>query len=283
MSESGSFVEQLMSIKGGAENILYDAERDRFNMPHAVDTSISKDLNANRIIINGSHIAIASQYPYPHQVEAQLGMLVDNRTPVLIVLASTKDIQNHQLPEYFSGSATFGEIQTKSKFLDYIDLEKTIEAKLFQLTITRDQDSIDIPVLHVFNWPDHRTVSSETTSKVVDIIESKVAEKRAFYEDIKHPVLDEAEKMLPVVHCKAGVGRSGQTIAALAMSRNPALSLESITKDLRFSRNNLMIQTPYQMKTLIELHTEQDVESLHKDVKQQTSRWWRSIFRKANA
>lgn len=272
-----------MGIKGGAESISYDAKRDRFNMPHAVNTSISKDLNANRIVIDGSHIAIASQYPYPHQVEAQLGMLVDNRTPILIVLASTKDIQNHQLPEYFSGSATFGEIQTKSKFLDYIDLEKTIEAKLFQLTVTRGQDSIDVPVLHVFNWPDHRTVSSGTTSKLVDIIESKVAEKRAFYEEIKHPVIDDTEKILPVVHCKAGVGRSGQTIAALAMSKYPRMSLESITKDLRLSRNNLMIQTPYQMKTLIELHTMQDVESMHKDAKQQTSRWWRSIFRKPKA
>ena len=175
MSENGSFVEQLMSIKGDARGILYDPKRDRFNMPHSANTSVRNDLNANRIIIDGNNIAIATQYPFAHQVEAQLQMLLDNCTPVLIVLASTKDIQNHQLPEYFSGSATVGEIQTVSKFLDYIDLGNTIEAKLFQLIVTHDQKTIDIPVVHVFNWPDHRTVSPETTSNLVALIDSKVA------------------------------------------------------------------------------------------------------------
>jgi len=280
MGQHGSFVEQLMGIKGDSNGIQYDAKRDRFNMPHSADTNVRKDLNANRIVVDGNSIAIASQYPFPHQVESQLQMLLDNCTPVLIVLASTKDIQNHQLPEYFSGSATVGQIQTKSQFLDYIDLENSTEAKLFQLTVTQDQKSIEIPVVHVFNWPDHRTVSSETTSKLVALITAKVVEKRAFYEEIKHPVLSEAEKMLPVIHCKAGVGRTGQTVAALAMEKYPALSLESITKDLRASRNNLMVQTPYQMETLVKLHTMNDVDSMHKEAKQQTSRWWRSIFRK---
>lgn len=281
MSENGSFVEQLMSIKGDARGILYDPKRDRFNMPHSANTSVRNDLNANRIIIDGNNIAIATQYPFAHQVEAQLQMLLDNCTPVLIVLASTKDIQNHQLPEYFSGSATVGEIQTVSKFLDYIDLGNTIEAKLFQLIVTHDQKTIDIPVVHVFNWPDHRTVSPETTSNLVALIDSKVAEKRAVYAEIKHPVMDETDIMLPVIHCKAGVGRTGQTIAALAMEKYPALTLQSITKDLRASRNNLMVQTPYQMETLVKLHTMHDVHRMHKDAKQQTSRWWRSIFRKA--
>ena len=79
---------ELMRIKGGAKGGAYNPNRDRFNMPFSADTSIRKDLNANRIRINGSNIAIATQYPYPHQIEAQLQMLVDNRTPALIVLAA---------------------------------------------------------------------------------------------------------------------------------------------------------------------------------------------------
>ena len=113
------YVEQLMGIKGGANNIHYDAERDRFKMPHSADTRVRDDLNANRIVVDGKNIAIATQYPLDHQIESQLQMLLDNHTPVLVILASVTDIQNHQLPEYFSGNKSFGGIETQSKFMDY--------------------------------------------------------------------------------------------------------------------------------------------------------------------
>ena len=259
MNINGSFVDnrsaalQLMKIKGGARGIPFNPKRDRFNMPHCADTSIRKDLNANRIMISGTNIAIATQYPYHHQLEAQFQMLVDNRTPALIVLASNNDIQNNELPEYFSSSATFGQIKTYSTFVNHIDLGNAIEAKVYQLGVIGYQASIDIPVVHVHNWPDHQTVSPATTSNLVELIESTVAEKRAFYEKRKSRAIYDTEKMLPVIHCRAGVGRTGQTIAAMAMKKHPELNLVSITKDLRVSRNDYMIQTSVQMETLVKL------------------------------
>lgn len=282
MSESGGLVEELMGIKGGAEGIQYDAERDRFNMPHCAETNVRDELNANRMVVNGKAIAIASQYPFEHQVEAQLKMIVDNCTPVMIVLASSKDIQNHLMPEYFSGKGTYGEIQTSAKFVDYIDLENTIEAKVFALTISGYKDTIEVPVLHIANWPDHRTVSPETTTKLIELIGSTVAEKRAFHDSNNNPALAEPDMMLPVMHCKAGVGRTGQTLAALAMKMFPELSLQSITKDLRASRNDLMIQTPRQMRTLVKLdelrEKPEPVKQAPKPKKPASRRSWRSIF-----
>jgi protein tyrosine phosphatase len=262
MSESGSIVVDLMSIKGEAIGVPYNSERDRFNMPHCADTRVSDALNANRIVVDGKNIAIATQFPFLHQVEAQLQMLLDNHTPVLIVLASATDIQNHEMPQYFSGSATYGEFQTKSKFVDYIDLGNDIESKVFNFHITGPEASIDIPVLHVHNWPDHRTVSPETTTTLVELIESTIADSRASFAENGSSEIHNDEKMLPVMHCKAGVGRTGQTLAALVMKKYPALSLESITRDLRNSRNNLMIQSPYQMKTLVKLEAMQSKPEL---------------------
>lgn len=274
MKERRRFVEELMGIKGGANRILYDVERDRFNMPHCADTSVRKELNANRIVVDGKNIAIATQYPYPHQVEAQLQMLLDNRTPILIVLASSTDIQNHQLPEYFSGSNTYGEIHTQSTFVDYVDLGNTVEAKIFRLNVIGHHESMDIPVLHVYNWPDQRTVSPDTACKLVELIESTIAERKVILEKCSGPAVDNIERMLPVIHCKAGVGRTGQTIAALVMKRYPELTLDSITRDLRASRNDKMIQTRVQMETLVEL------EKMHKKTEQQvpTSGTWRSYL-----
>lgn len=278
MSRNSSNVTDLMGIKGGAVGIPYDSERDRFNIPHSADTSIRKELNANRIAAGGNHIAIATQYPFPHQIEAQLQMLVDNCTPVLIILASRSDIQNHLLTEYFAGTASFGEIQTTSKFVDYIDLSHDIEAKVFDLTISGYKEGLKIPVLHIHNWPDHRTVSPETTEKLVELIESTAQKSIALFNNSGHPAVGDPSMMLPVIHCKAGVGRTGQTIAAMAMKKYADLSLDTITRDLRISRNDKMIQTSIQMETLIKM------DNLRQNVSQKPprkSRSWRSIFRKA--
>ena len=259
MNENNSFVDdksvalQLMGIKGSAKRVSFNPKRDRFNIAHSSDTRVHSDLNANRIIINGSHIAIATQYPFPHQLEAQFQMMVDNRTPALVILASNSDIKKSELPDYFSSSATFGMINTRSTIMGNVELGNDIKAKVYKLEITGYQTSIDIPVLHVHNWPDHQTVSPETTHNLVSLIESTVADKRDFYEKRKSRAVNDTEKMLPVIHCKAGVGRTGQTIAAMAMRKYPEINLVSITTDLRVSRNNYMIQTPDQMETLVKM------------------------------
>lgn len=275
MSEHGSLVEELMSIKGGATNIPYNADRDRFQMPYCADTRVNETLNANRIIVNGKNIAIATQYPCPHQIEAQLQMLLDNCTPVLIILASSTDIQNNLLPEYFSGSATHGEIQTHSKFIDYIELGKTIEAKVFTLNISKGEQSLDVPVLHVYNWPDHRTISPTTTSNLVALIKSTISDSMATFDKDGRSEINSSEKILPVIHCKAGVGRTGQTLAALALSQYPELTLSDIIKDLRASRNDRMIQTPMQMETLVKLESKRSKPEQKKPSK------WRSLFGKS--
>ncbi|MEH6457748.1 MAG: protein-tyrosine phosphatase family protein [Cocleimonas sp.] len=246
-------VMQLMDIKGEAERRLPDPKRDRFNMSDSSETSVHEDLNGNRIVINRDNIAIATQYPFDYQLETQFQMMVDNRTPALVILASNYDIQKNKLPDYFSSPQTFGQIKTGSIPIRRVELGNRIEAYVYKMDVSGYQEAIDIPLIHVHNWPDHQTVSPETTTKLVALIESTIAEKREFYEKQNDSAINDPEKMLPVIHCRAGVGRTGQTIAAMAMKRNPELSLASITKDLRVSRNNSMIQTPIQMETLVRL------------------------------
>lgn len=246
-------VSKLMAIKSPCTRVPFDSKRDRFNIPFSLDTSVHQHLNANRIIINDSNIAIATQFPLIHQLEVQFQMMVENRTPVLVVLASDSDIKKDKLPPYFSASIPFESLKTRSTPLDVVELGDDIQARLYSFEISGYQATIDIPVIHVHNWPDHQTVSAKTTENLVTLIEAKTAEKRAFYEDKKSRAVTDDKKLLPVIHCKAGVGRTGQTIAAMAMKKFPELSLTSIVSDLRKTRNDTMIQTPPQMDTLIRI------------------------------
>lgn len=248
-----SKAELLMGIKGAARRIPFNPKRDRFNLTYSIDTCIRKDLNANFIKVDGDIVSIATQYPYDHQVEGQLQLLVDNRTPVLVVLASDKDIIRDDLPEYFSKSSRYGEISVKSKLTDTIDLGNSIEARTYQLDISGYQATVSIPVIHVHNWPDHHTIKPESTLKLVNLIESISGHKKDFYIQRKSRAIYDPEKLLPVIHCRAGVGRTGQTIAAMMLHSKPHLNLASITKDLRVSRNDYMIQTLVQMETLVQL------------------------------
>ncbi|HCH1194067.1 TPA: tyrosine protein phosphatase [Vibrio parahaemolyticus] len=248
-----STAELLMGIKGGARRIPFDSRRDRFNLTYSLDTSIRRDLNANFIKVDGDIVAIATQYPFQYQLEAQLQLLVGNRTPALIVLASYKDIDNDELPEYFSKSARYGQITTKSELVKIVNLGESVEAKIYQLDILGYQAAVTVPVIHVHNWPDHHTIQPSTTMNLVELIDSVVVDKKEFYIQRKSRAIYDPEKLLPVIHCRAGVGRTGQTIAAMIMRKNPNLSLASITKDLRVSRNDYMIQTQVQMETLVKM------------------------------
>jgi len=251
--ENEALVSELMAIKIPCDRVPFDRKRDRFNMPFSLDTSIHQQLNANRIIVNESSIAIATQFPLIHQLETQCQMMVDNRTPVLVILASDHDIQKDKLPPYFSTSIPFESLRTRSTPLETVELGNGIQAKLYNFEISGYQTTIDFPIIHVHNWPDHQTVSPKTTENLVSLIETKVAEKTAFYIKQKSRAVSDEKKLLPVIHCKAGVGRTGQTIAAMAMKKYPDISLASITHNLRKSRNDTMIQTPLQMDTLVKL------------------------------
>lgn len=258
---SSDTAELLMGIKGAARRIRFDSKRDRFNIPHSLKTSIRRDLNANYIKVNGENIAIATQYPYHHQLEAHLQLLVDNRTPVLVVLASNKDIVGRQMPDYFSVSGIYGAITVTSTLTGKVGLTDSIEAKTYNLNIEGYQTNLTVPVIHVHNWPDHHTITPENTEKLISMIESVLLERISFYTERKSRALSDPDKLLPVVHCRAGVGRTGQTIAAMAMRKHPKLSLASITKDLRASRNDYMIQTTIQMETLVQI----DLKTKNKD------------------
>lgn len=222
-------------------------------------TAVRADLNANYVQV-GAHRSIACQYPLESQLESHLQMLFDNRTPVLAVLASAHEIANPQfkMPDYFRQSGQYGAVSVKSDHKMSVDLGDGIQADVYQMALTMPgsgKKGIQVPVVHVSNWPDKTAVSAEVTEQLSALLEQKTQEKRAIYEKAGSSAVGDANKLLPVVHCRAGVGRTAQVIGAMAMhdQRNAALSTEEVVSDMRTSRNGVMVQKQEQLDVLMTL------------------------------
>jgi len=222
-------------------------------------TAVHPDLNANYVQVGG-HRTIACQYPLDSQLESHLQMMFDNRTPVLAVLASANEIANplFKMPDYFRQSGQYGAVSVTSEHKMSVDLGDGIQADVYQMALTMPgsgKKGIQVPVVHVSNWPDKTAVSAEVTERLSALLEQKAQAKRAMYEKAGSSAVGDENKLLPVVHCRAGVGRTAQVIGSMAMHdpRNNQLSVEDVVSSMRTSRNGVMVQKQEQLEVLMTL------------------------------
>lgn len=252
----------LTSSQAQINNISSECSQNRFeDIKSDIFTRVGNNLSANRIIVNEKNIAIATQYPLEHQIESHLKMLVDNRTPVMAVLASRQEIDDdgNQMPDYFTTSNRYPcGINTQSTLIKTELLGDEVEADFYHLDIHGYDKSISIHVLHVHNWPDKTALSSRLTKKLARAINKWTDNGVAKLKEQGSRAANDPDKMLPIVHCRAGVGRTGQIIAAMAMDKlDQNISLEKIITDMRNTRNGYMVQKEQQIDVLTEIAEQQ--------------------------
>lgn len=213
-------------------------------------------LAANRVQIAGQNVAIACQYPKPASLQDYFKMLVANRTPALVVLASDKDINPEKgvgLPEYFRQDNQYGDVSVtvidkgEGKLADELDYHDY----LLHVTDEGQNIKVTIPVIHVSNWPDLTASGNEGLKELAEHVNTVVDKKINFYKEKGSSAVNDENKLLPVMHCRAGVGRTGQLLATMELLKPESQqSLESIVRDMRTTRDGKMVQTPAQMQTL---------------------------------
>ncbi|WP_380179344.1 protein-tyrosine phosphatase family protein [Kalamiella sp. sgz302252] len=242
-------------------------------------TAVDPGLHANKITINDKIVAIASQYPKTEQIKTHLRMMANKKTPALVVLSTKKEIVKSYapgcccLPDYFSNRNPYSKQNKiynggKNSVILGKAKESVSESGQQNLLINdsynlklknSNNEDITIPVQHVTNWPDRETIPLDTLINLLNLIITTVKDKLNEY---KEQGVDIVQDMVPVIHCKAGVGRTGVIIAALALRLNPTMSLQEVIEIMRASRNNKMVQTYGQLRTLVQFCLKEDYEIL---------------------
>lgn len=209
---------------------------------------------ANQIKVDGKEVAIRCQYPKEAYLEQHFKMLMEQKPAVIVVLSSEEDIAKKNLPEYFREGMqkSYGDITVNCRSKVIKSTGKNIETKLGHLLLNHHRMNIsdktnksDFSVIHVTNWKDRETITSDELKKLADFVKNKVES-----ECDKDP----SRAKQPLIHCNAGIGRTGMlTGALLLMDKDNNKSAREVVQGMRATGSARMVQTLEQYKTLVQL------------------------------
>ncbi|GAB3629506.1 Tyrosine-protein phosphatase YopH [Pandoraea terrae] len=232
-----------------------DVHTARHTMISAPDGT---QLPANVVKIDGREVAIACQYPLDAFMQHHFEMLMAQAPSMLVVLAGTMETSSPWDVPYFAHRATAGQIEVEHYQIGKLDMGRHEEAiHVHRLALDTGKSCVSFPVVHVTGWPDHQSMPAEDIKSLIDVI----SDVRSLHPPLVdgHEAVPGAirrETPLPIVHCRAGVGRTGTLIGAMALLKDRTLPLETIVTDMRLSRSPMMVQTKNQLNTLVDIALE---------------------------
>lgn len=220
------------------------------------------ELPANLLSVGDEALAYRCQYPLSDEknLENHFRMIVDTKVPVLVVLASEDEISRNKLPAYFN---QVGNKQIKGKFTIKSKLltpkkcgEMTV--KNYKMTVkyleNGQKKTHSLLAAHVTNWPDKTTVSEsaikELANKVNKMLKPRLGSKIVSWFSRTNSLKN--NNNVPLIHCKAGIGRTGVFAGIMQLSKkNNSFSASEITLEMRKTGAQSMVQTTEQLQTLM--------------------------------
>ncbi|MGE4801887.1 protein-tyrosine phosphatase family protein [Yersinia hibernica] len=246
----------LILAKDSNENIALKYQRySDINTPEATAIMAPNniDLPANHIRLGTDKGVIRSQYPTVEGLTAFKAMLAEKRITIVVVIADSNMLDHSQgkyrteHPAYFAN---------KENLKNYVSPPvNNIEIDCYQMPL-KDGNNKTIPInfAHIKNWQDRTAFGKNEIRELAEIVTTLHQRALNNFQKQGSQAVKADVKTLPVIHCSAGVGRTGQLIAAMELiNPDSRLSLESIIKTLREEGNPNMVQTSAQLDVLIDL------------------------------
>ena len=150
-------------------------------------------INASWIHLPYPYYFIATQGPLPHTIEDFWTMCYDNKVSVIIMLCNLKEDNKDKCADYWN-------IKNLKKYEIKVINEKKDEKiyiRSIDLYNKEKNNTYKINQIHFTLWEDHNSLKKNDCNKIIKIIK----------------LLDEYRgKRNAVIHCSAGVGRTGTFI-----------------------------------------------------------------------
>lgn len=224
----------------------------RFANIHFVEKTRASDEDVHANILtagNGKVVGIAAQYPLSEQMNPYLKMLIENHTKLVVVLASTDEIKasENKMPDYFHGKGTFGDITTSCEEQGILDLSMddcALKLRFHEMNLSRGEEAHTVQVMHVDGWPDETAIPADILWALCTL----------------QPVVDADGDLL--VHCRAGVGRTGALMAGLRFRADPAETIDQVIQGNREQRGPMMVQTRLQLASVQSLYSNLQSEAI---------------------
>lgn len=211
------------------------------------ETALDPNLNGNAISFDKNNTIHACSYPKTEQLPDYFKMLMGNQnkpeqTSCIVVINSENELsktnKNGELVKKPYFRENFDKPNCNISTISTYQKELTEGTYLYHLQITDKtaEQTVTIPVIHVFDWEDKTPRDNK-----------KLQELSQLTQQYKRPIGE------TLVHCSAGVGRTGQFIGIDFINRNPKSeeTAYSLTTKMRKQRNDIMVQTPGQYMMLL--------------------------------
>ena len=170
---------------------------------------------------------IATQGPIKETIEDFWTMIDEINSNVIVMLCNEKEDGNEKCSNYWNGKKKLKKYKISIKEENIVKQNKCIirEIKLIN-NLTKKEKTIT--QINFTGWPDH-DVPYEKDEKIFDIFNTIINK------------VDEYKKNNPiVVHCSAGVGRTGTFISMYCLNKEINKQIIDNVKEIQFSIFNFV-------------------------------------------
>ncbi|XP_046382949.1 tyrosine-protein phosphatase non-receptor type 7-like isoform X2 [Ischnura elegans] len=183
-------------------------ERSRVKLSEKDNDPLTSYINANYVRgYDGEEKAyIATQGPLPHTVQDFWEMVLQEHVPAIVMITKLKEKGRPKCENYLPGEEGEGEKGSTVTHGDITIIVRNVFLKagytVRELTLQRGEETYETLHFWYTGWPDHRTPPS-AKPLVAMALEVETARHNS----------DGSPKGPVVVHCSAGIGRTGCFIA----------------------------------------------------------------------